>query len=202
MTAPTKTREQWLLQAVKLLTPDFKRAGVELPPVRVSVGWPGGRGNKQNVIGQCWMPSAVEDGVPAIFISPVLTEKSPERILGVLIHELVHAVGNPGHRGGFAKLAANMGLIAPWPATGESDILKAHLEKLAKKLGPFPHAVITPVRGLGGVGPERPPVQGTRMLKVQCPSCGYIVRTTRKWLEVGNPSCPEGDEMQEVRDGE
>jgi hypothetical protein len=31
--------------------------------------------------------------------------------------------------------------------------------------------------------------QGTRMLKLECSGCGYVARTTRKWLEVGAPSC-------------
>ena len=75
-------------------------------------------------------------------------------------------------------------------------------EKLAKKLGPFPHAVIKPLHGLGGVGPERPPVQSTRMLKVMCPGCGYTVRATRKWLDIGVPACPDGDTMEEVRGDE
>jgi hypothetical protein len=32
-----------------------------------------------------------------------------------------------------------------------------------------------------------------RMLKVQCPSCKYVVRTTAKWLRRGRPSCPCND---------
>jgi hypothetical protein len=44
----------------------------------------------------------------------------------------------------------------------------------------------------------KPGVQGTRMLKVECPDCGYTLRTTRKWLDTGLPSCPAGNEMQEV----
>jgi hypothetical protein len=37
---------------------------------------------------------------------------------------------------------------------------------------------------------------GTRMLKCQCPKCGYVVRTTAKWLAVGVPTCPCGEEME------
>jgi hypothetical protein len=37
----------------------------------------------------------------------------------------------------------------------------------------------------------RPEKQATRMLKCACATCGYIVRTTRKWLETaGAPLCP------------
>lgn len=36
------------------------------------------------------------------------------------------------------------------------------------------------------------------MLKLVCPEDGYTVRTTRKWLEVGQPSCPCGLELEEA----
>ncbi len=39
------TREEWLVAAIEALGKTvFADADVELPPVRVSVGWPGGRG--------------------------------------------------------------------------------------------------------------------------------------------------------------
>jgi hypothetical protein len=38
------------------------------------------------------------------------------------------------------------------------------------------------------------------MLKVMCADedCGYNLRTTRQWLNVGTPTCPCGSEMLEV----
>lgn len=192
---PPQTREAWMLSAIEALTPLFNDAGATVPALRVSVGWPGGRGNKRNTIGQCWAASAVEDGMPAIFISPVL--KDPVQVLDVIAHELVHAVGNRGHRGGFSKLAGTLGLVAPWTATTPGPELKASLTALAEKLGPFGHAKVTAEHGLFGIGPSQPPVQSTRMLKVVCPEDGYTVRTTRKWLELGNPSCPDGHDMIE-----
>lgn len=36
---------------------------------------------------------------------------------------------------------------------------------------------------------------GTRLLKLEC-KCGYTVRTTQKWIEVGMPTCPCGEEME------
>lgn len=32
--------------------------------------------------------------------------------------------------------------------------------------------------------------QTTRLIKVECPACGYIIRVTRSWLLVGVPYCP------------
>lgn len=190
---PSKTREAWLNQAVTRMRPWFKAQGVELPEVRVSIGWPGGRGNKQNVIGQCWAGSTVKDNKPSIFISPALSEEEPARILDVLLHELVHAAGNFGHRREFSKLAGNLGLVAPWTATGASADLAEKLVRLATRLGPFGHARVNAGHGLLGTGPTRPPVQSTRMLKVSCGLCGYTLRTTGKWLALGIPLCPNSD---------
>ena len=40
------------------------------------------------------------------------------------------------------------------------------------------------------------PKQTTRMLKVECPACGCIIRMTSKWLEeVGTPTCGCGTRM-------
>jgi hypothetical protein len=37
--------------------------------------------------------------------------------------------------------------------------------------------------------------QGTRLIKVECEMCGYVVRTTNKWLRVGRPTCCCGGKM-------
>ena len=34
------------------------------------------------------------------------------------------------------------------------------------------------------------------MLKLQCPGCGYLTRTTRTWMEVGVPVCCYGDDFE------
>ena len=37
-----------------------------------------------------------------------------------------------------------------------------------------------------------------RQLKAVCKECGYTVRVTRKWLNIGVPVCPCGTEMEEA----
>lgn len=39
-----------------------------------------------------------------------------------------------------------------------------------------------------GLVPVKP--GGTRLLKVYCPSCGYTVRVTKRWLDKAVPVCP------------
>jgi hypothetical protein len=196
------TREAWLLAAVDALAPLFvEKAGVRLPKVRVSVGWPGGRGKKNSVIGQCWNTNAAEDKVSQIFISPVLNDVPT--VLATLVHELVHAADDceSGHKGKFVQIAKAVGLEGPWTATKAGEDLAAHLGELhSKVLGAYPHAALANVDGADG-----PKKQGTRMLKVVCGESDpegevYTVRMTRKWLDTyGTPKCPCHDApMMEV----
>ena len=187
-----KTREAWLSAAVEALSPLFAAQGKELPPVKVSVGFPGGRGNKAGVIGQCWSGQASKDGVAQVFVSPTLGDAS--RVLDVLAHELVHAVnfseGKSGHGAAFRKVATGIGLTGAMTATVASPELRFALRKMAGVLGDYPHAQLMP-------GSQ--PKQTTRMLKVFCPESGYTARTTAKWLSAyGAPVCPCcGETMKE-----
>jgi len=186
------TREQWLMAGVECLRSIFVDAGFPIPSrVRVSVGWPGGRGKKSGVIGQCWPTDMAGDGLHHIFISPKLTD--PIEVLATLAHELVHASVPKGskHRGPFVKAAATLGLVAPWTATTAGPELRERLVAYAEGLGAYDHG------GLTALG--RQAVQGTRMRKVECSECGCVIRMTRKWIEdAGLPTCGCGGEMQEA----
>lgn len=209
MATTYKTREEWLTAAAAHLGDMFAEIGEELPTVRVSVGWPGGRGNKNSTIGQCWSKEASKDGVCQLFISPVIDDA--ERVLDVLSHELIHAIDNceSGHRGRFAKIAKAIGLNGPMTATTASDELKIKLAAVSLVLGDYPHAAIkTMITGPivpGAPVPTVPPrtsgpkTQTTRMIKVECASgSGYKVRMTRQWLtDLGAPICPCHNEPME-----
>jgi hypothetical protein len=185
------TREEWLVAAIDAMGRTiFKAADIDLPAIRVSVGWPGGTGRKNNVVGQCWPRSLSEDGVNQLFVSPVLNDGA--RVLDVLAHELIHAVDDcqHGHKAPFAKLAKSIGLTGKMTATAASPDLVEKLTALAEELGLYPHSPLA-----HGRGADSPKKQGTRMVKVECPADGYTLRTTRKWLEVGLPTCPCGTQM-------
>lgn len=191
MTTTYTTREAWLVAAIEALGAGvFKSNGVELPPVRVSVGWPGGRGPKGKVIGQCWKRAVSSDGVNQLFVSPVLGDSA--RVIDVLTHELVHAVDDcaNGHKGAFLELARKVGLEGKATATVAGEALQAELDLIVEQLGEYPHAVLGGTPDDSAEGPKK---QGTRMLKLVCasdPVDGYTVRTTQKWLDLGMPSCP------------
>lgn len=39
---------------------------------------------------------------------------------------------------------------------------------------------------------------GSRLIKCECQSCGYTIRTTQKWLDIAVPECPACSEELEV----
>ncbi len=186
----TTTREQWLIEASKFLDRLIESAGFEPKPVRPSVGFPSKRAlsKAKRVIGQCWASSCSGDGAAQIFIHPTLTDSV--EVLGVLLHEQAHAaVGTEcGHKGPFAKLARAVGLEGKLTATVPGDTLTAKLSTIAAALGAYPQSTFTP-------GLTHKP-QGTRMIKVVCGECGYAIRTTQKWIDIGVPTCPCGLQME------
>lgn len=184
------TREEWLLKAVdELRSGLFQRNNATVPLVRVSVGFPGGS-SRHTAIGQYWHSRAVQDRIPQIFVSPILED--PQKVLDVLVHELIHAVHpNAGHRGDFKRLALKVGLTGRMTHTTSGPELKQYLRQLAQFLGKYPNSKIN----LSGRKK-----QPTRLCKVECDSCGYVCRITAKWIiEVGTPICPCSMESMIIR---
>src|SRR3546814_3877501 len=63
---------------------------------------------------------------------------------------------------------------------------------MLESVGPLPHARLD----TDGES-TAPKKQKARMLKCECATCGYTVRTARKWLEqAGAPLCPIEDHGQ------
>jgi hypothetical protein len=190
------TREEWLEAAVIRVSRLFKDINIEIPKVRVSVGWPskGGTSARNKVIGQCWKKSVSKDGVSQIFISP--THDDAVTVLATLVHELIHAWDDveSGHKGEFARVAKAIGLKGKMTATvvEVGSPLWKELDAISETLGEFPHAALD-VDEME----KQTPKQSTRMIKLHAPGCcGYTARTTRKWIDEGLPSCPHGTEME------
>jgi hypothetical protein len=212
------TREEWLHSAIDALRPRFEEISFPLPEkIHVSVGFGYGRARAESkyILAQCWATFASKDGVNQIFISPVLG--TADDALAALIHELVHAADDcvHGHQDAFADAAKALGLEGPMTQALPGVVLSAELATLAEALGQYPHAPLElefaeekePAKkgakvpaGAGAPAHSGPKKQTARMLKVQCKTddcvCGgYTVRTTSKWLEIGYPWCPGGNQM-------
>jgi hypothetical protein len=184
--AKFETREQWLEAAVRLMVPRFEGKEYEVPGVKVSCGFPSGRAlsRKKQAIGECWGKEITVDGVPQIFVSPII--KDPLETLAILTHEVVHAVvGSPAKHGSkFRKCALAVGLEGKMTATHAGDDLKETCVEWIKDLGQYPHAGLKP-----RARPDKK--QTTRMVKCECKKCGYTARVSRKWLDdAGAPLCP------------
>lgn len=185
-------REAWLHEFAARLAPMFDAAGfpLKLEKVRLSVGFPkGGKGVRKS-IGQCWSNKASADGFTQIFVSPILG--TAREVDHVLTHELVHHVVGLecGHKGDFATLARALGLAGKLTATTAGDELRIKLDAITAAIGPYPHGALNPSEGVKK--------QATRMLKLTCDGCGYICRTTQRWLDTGLPTCHCGGEFQAV----
>ena len=206
------TREGWLHQAIEAFRPRFVEIGLPLPDkLHVSVGFGyGSRAETKFILGQCWARRASADGVNHIFLGP--QEGDPAAMLVSLLHELIHAADDcaSGHKGTFAEAATRLGFEGPMTQTPPGLELTAEVIPLAEALGPFPHGKLNPTMASprasppgaspapdpGGKIHSGPGKQGTRMIKLTAAGCcGYTVRTTQKWLELGDPQCPHGQPM-------
>ena len=193
-----ETREQWLESAADYLYTDLIGELGHLPKGKgwqVSCGWPSTRSqsSKRRRIGECWHPESCDDKKTAhIFVSPALVD--PVEVLSTLLHELIHAIcGNEaGHKGPFKRVAVAVGLEGKMTATTAGEELTKRLNALSKTLGKYPHSALK--------GINRKKKQSTRMVKIVAKSCcGYVCRTTRKWIESeGLPECPHGEAMSEA----
>ncbi len=183
------TREGWLQAAITAFRDISQEvAGIEVPEkLYVSVGFPtGSRKGANRAIGQCHY--GTEDGNRTLFVSSELGD--PVRVLDVLLHEVLHASlpTGTGHRGAFVTAMKAWGLGGKPTATiaEPGSLLHDALTALARELGEYPHATLTMATAQGRK-------QSTRMKKMECGTCGYIARTTRKWLEAYGPTiCPGG----------
>lgn len=189
-------REQWLNKALALIRKHLDQtAEVTVPEaVRVSVGFPGGRRSKNHAIGQCWTNTASKDKVFELFISPTIDEA--QEVLATLIHEAIHATVGlaAGHKAPFKKVAIAAGLEGKMTATFAGPWLRDVMKDWSAKLGPYPHGALDPSKA-DTSGPKK---QSARLIKCECTECGYVVRTTQKWLATGEPLCPCNGEPMSV----
>lgn len=214
-------RETWLNEMAALMSPRFEQLGHPLPAFRVSIGFTSqGIGGSAN--GECWDKRTTADERYTILIHPA--EASSMAIAAILAHELNHAaVGlREGHKGKFAVMMKAMGFERPFTCSKPGPEFVEWVQPLIDKLGDIPHSPLvvrqaqTRVKLVkregGGVVPQeapqgapeseagepesnRPPKQTTRLHKAACGECGYTVRVTSKWLDVGPPHCPQHGAM-------
>ena len=180
-------RETWLTNAIIELKKLFVTKGLTLPGnVVVSCGWPGS-GSIRKCAGECWPSTQSAGGKFEIFISPLLSEAAgPQGVLATLVHELGHVIVglDIGHKKPFKQFMEKTGLEGKAKATMAGPNLCGELDTIIKTLGHYPHSTLN-------LKDKQTKKQGTRLVKIQCPECDYVLRATRKHLdEKGAPICP------------
>lgn len=183
-----RSREEWLLEVTARVAPQIlSRAGLTVPETTlVSCGLPSARAlsTKSPRTGECW----VEAG--HIFVSPVIV--NPYDVAQILVHELLHAAlpVAVGHRAPFRRAADAMGLGGKPTQTVRTEGFDAWIGPIVVEAGVYPHRALVA---------SRTTKQTTRLLKLMCPGCGYIVRTTAKWIKESLPYCGLcGDTFEEA----
>jgi hypothetical protein len=193
------TRESWLRAATDELRDYFKRSGYPLPAkIRFAIAFPS-TGRKGNRVGECWHSSTSADEHFEIFIRADQSE--PVEVLGVLVHELVHAVVpvDAKHGKKYRDAAVKIGLTGKMVHALPGELLQKRLDDIAASLGPLPHARLNIERGADNRGPaDREKKQKARMLKAECEveGCGFLVRVAAAQVRnVGPPHCPKHGAM-------
>jgi len=160
------------------IRPHFTRAGYTIPQnVRMSCSLT----SRKKHIGECWSSIASEDNTFEIFIAPSMADSN--EVIAILIHELIHAtVGlQAGHGKEFKQCALSVGLQGKMTSSTASPDLTDQINIWISEAGEYPHAPLTQ---------SNQKKQSTRMIKCVCLACDYQVYTSRKWLDIAMPTCP------------
>ncbi|MCB8883959.1 hypothetical protein ACELLULO517_27200 [Acidisoma cellulosilytica] len=202
-------RESWLNDVASRLRPAFVQLGAPLPDrLRIAIGFPS-TGRRAKATGECWDSTASADGTFEILIRPDLAEADGAIALPVaaaLAHELVQAaVGIQAGKGVvFRRVALGIGLTGPMRATMPGPAFLALVAPILETVGPLPHARLEADKKAGEADQQvegsltttAPRKQANRHVKCTCGTCGYVVRTARKWIDdVGAPLCPQHGPM-------
>lgn len=178
-------REEWLRQLGIGLEPLFKAAGYTLSPYKISCGFPS-KGIRGKAIGECFAPETSKLKVSEIFVHPKLDDEL--EVAATVCHEICHVACGVDKKHGpkFKEVAVKLGLVGKMTATRPGPEFEAAVQGILARLGDYPHGALT---GTGSTGPKQP----TRLIKVLCSDCEYNIRVTKKWIEIGVPSCPNMD---------
>jgi len=161
-------------------------AGFDCPErdtVRIGIGFTSGGnrrqvGNKGKLLSEVWAPEKSADGKYEVIISPVIG--TPEQVAANLQAAqvgLACAGKNSSYRQALEQLGFKRLPSGDMEASAEYFArIKASLDSC----GEYPH---------GALDADSIKKQGTRLLKACCAKCGYTVRLTQKWVNVGAPYC-------------
>jgi len=172
-------RQEWLQSATDMAKNIMKTKGITIPEVRV-----GFAPLKGKSAGICFIKSASYDDINEIFID---TEKKESEIdiLGVLVHELIHASSNNEEKHGllFKEKAVSLGLGGKMKSTVITDDFKDIFEIPLKEIGPFDY-------GMMRYKQQKFSFPREARKRLICDDCGYEASVKESDHERGILNCP------------
>jgi len=185
--AKQNTTQEWINRIVLWTITTLEQAGVSNPDLHlvVSPGFTSGGSRKTKVLGQCYSPECAADGkTNHVFLNPRMNDNIV--IIGAIIHEVIHAVIgiDKKHGAAFKSAMAICNLTGKATSTKLNEAGLEWAKKIITRYGDYPRPSFT------GAAIKK---QTTNLIKAQCPSCGYIIRLTNKWIEFAHPQCPSGN---------
>lgn len=190
------TRETWLREAVALINDRLFNGEVDIAshPYQIACGWT----KRSTAIGETITP---KPDAPAEYLFPTtihirVSIEDPVEILGVLVHEFIHAFYNiHGHGKDFGKHAKRVGFCRPFTKYYPSEDMVLKLKDLYNEMiihfGEWPGKPIK-------ITPKEEKEKQKNTYVLFCPECGYEVRVSRKIFEKHNqglPTCVCGAKM-------
>ncbi len=181
---PSMERQEWVEKALVRLRNHFKDCGYTVPDnIRVTIGWPKGGRTR---VGECFFTEASQDKHFEIFVSPELGKGSKhtnQPVMEVISHEICHTIAGyeAGHKAPFKIIATAIGLEGKMTSTVPGPAMLALIKAFEEANGPYPAGALTR---------SMQKKKATYLIKCECPDCGYIVYSTAKHLEKGDPICP------------
>lgn len=186
--SPSAQRQDWLEKALKALRVHFAFFGYSVPEnLRITMGFPKGGRTR---IGECHFTDNSADQHFEIFISPELGKGGKlanHPVIEVMAHEICHTIAGyqAAHKKPFKVIATKIGLEGKMTSTVPGPIMLDFIKKFESENGPYP---------AGALMRSMKKKEKTYLIKCECGVCGYTVRTTEKWLAMGDPICPVDQE--------
>ena len=176
-------REEYLELAADELSDYIGKAGYSMPKLKVSAGWPSSKAfsTKGRTLGECWHHESIEQEASHIFISPCLSDTST--VLGVLVHEIGHAIlpQEVKHKKAFKQYMTAVNLTGKATATKPGEVLQSFFDLLIDRIGTYPHDSIDK-------GPKQKK-QTTRLRLWICNGCDLKIRVAKDDLNILCMAC-------------
>lgn len=193
-----KTREEWMLHALKQISTTIFEDSYNIEGAQVSIGRP----KKKTDLGECVIPDYESEDVennsfpPTIFISPLI--KHPQHIVLALVHEFIHAfvTRSAKHNKAFKLAAESVGF--------EGKLIDYQCgAELENKVMIITKNVNTAYGDYNGIAitPPAPKIKDETKkrsgITFFCPECGFELKTSEKNYKAhpGYPTCVCGTKM-------